>query len=143
MRVLHRQVCTGAQRYVGPYHFHAPPFTHPLCTPPLVARTPFPRPHPFRANGDANGVVRSLLPLLRGPLPCPVSPHPLPCPALPALPFAHMPGAQEGQCATPPPFHSQAAVPSAQAAPHPACTPSVRPSARAAPHPACMPPPPG
>src|SRR6266702_4019767 len=70
-----------------------PPFTHPLCTPPLVARTPFPRPHPFRANGDANGVVRSLLPLFRGPPPPLFPPRPRPPPTPPARPpFAPLPG---------------------------------------------------
>src|SRR6266702_2812879 len=62
----------------------AAPLGHPLCVPPLVARTPIPLPHPFRANGDVNGVGCTLLPLVRGP-PRPVSPCPLPCLALPCL----------------------------------------------------------
>src|SRR6266702_2833478 len=52
-------------------------------------------------------------------------PAPLPCLALPALHFARMLGAQEGQCAVPPPFRSRAAVPSAPAASRPGCTPST------------------
>jgi len=67
--------------------------------------------------------VHTLLLLVHGP-----PPHPapaLPCLALPALPFARMLGVQEGECSTPPPSRSQAAVPSAQAAPHSSCTPST------------------
>src|SRR6266702_5850469 len=81
---LCRQV--GAQRCVSPHHCHAPlvyspplhrpPHLHghPLCIPPLVSHTPFLCPYPFHTNGDANGVVCTLLPLVHSPLPCPAPP---------------------------------------------------------------------
>jgi len=106
---------------------------HPLWVPPLVVRTPFPHPHPFHVNGDANRVVRTLLPLMHGPpphpaLPCLALPPALPrlAPLRPALPpfCAHARGAG-GTVHHPPPFRSLAAVPSAQAAPDLTCTPST------------------
>src|SRR6266702_1015825 len=111
---LLRQV--GAQRCVSPHHFRASPVYspplcrlphlrgYPLCVPPLVTCTPIPLPCPLRANGDANGVVCTLLPPVCSP-PRPASPCPhalprlarpaSPCPsclALPVLPrLAHPP----------------------------------------------------
>src|SRR6266702_1986373 len=127
---LLRQV--GAQRCVGPHHLrpspiYSPPLCrpphlpgYPLCVPPLVARTPIPLPRPFHANGDTNGVVRTLLPLVCG-LPRPASP----CPH--ALPHLARPASPCPSClALPtPPFRLRAVVPSTPAAQHPSCTPST------------------
>src|SRR6266702_3196741 len=108
--------------FTHPFAQTAPLALPPPLRPPLVARTPFPRPHPLRANEDAKGVVCTLLPLVRSPAPPHLAP---PCLTFHTLHFARMPGAQEGQCATSPPFRLWAAVPSTWAAPRPACTPST------------------
>src|SRR6266702_3173728 len=91
--LLRRQV--GAQRCVGPHHFRAPPFTHPLCTdrPTCVAtplRPPSPCAHPVsvpppssrkpgRKGGSAHPPPACAVPhpALPPALPRPASPSPL------------------------------------------------------------------
>src|SRR6266702_492814 len=115
----------GHKGVSAPHHFRPLPFTRPLRTgrptywppplrPPSRRAHPVPAPSPFRAYGDAKGVVRTLLPLVRGPppRPCPAPPRP------PRPPLCAHAGGAGGTVLHPPSFPFAGSSPLC-----PGCTP--------------------